>query len=108
MNTSSRSGQPQPIVWLGVSHLAAAAVGALGLWLAPGHLPFALRLAAAILAGAALGLLLNGPILRAVEHLTVAPVPDGYTIRAMGPPDEHPARSWASWRAFHAGEPDAA
>lgn len=35
-------------------------------------------------------------------------VPDGYTIRAMGPLDEHPARSWASWRAFHADEPDEA
>lgn len=72
MNTMNRSGQLQLIVWLGASHLVAAAVGALGLWLAPGHLPFALRLAAAILAGAALGLLLNGPIFRAVEHLTVA------------------------------------
>ncbi len=40
--------------------------------------------------------------------LPIAPVPEGYTIRAMGPPAEHPARSWASWRAFHAGEPDEA
>lgn len=72
MSTMNRSGQLQLIVWLGVSHLAAAAVGALGLWLAPGHLPLALRLAAALLAGAALGLLLNSPILRAAEHLTVA------------------------------------
>jgi hypothetical protein len=37
-----------------------------------------------------------------------APVPDGYIIRAMGSLDEHPARSWASWRAFHAEEPDEA
>jgi RimJ/RimL family protein N-acetyltransferase len=40
-----------------------------------------------------------------------APVPDavvapGYTVRSMGDVDEHPARSWASWRAFHSDEPD--
>ena len=40
-----------------------------------------------------------------------SPVPEphaapGYTIRSMGDLDEHPARSWASWRAFHADEPD--
>jgi len=29
----------------------------------------------------------------------------GYEIRPMGDLDEHPARSWASWRAFHADEP---
>lgn len=34
------------------------------------------------------------------------PVPEGYTIRSMGTIDEHPARSWASWRAFHSDEPD--
>ncbi len=33
-------------------------------------------------------------------------IPPGYTIRSMGELDEHPARSWASWRAFHADEPD--
>ena len=33
-------------------------------------------------------------------------VPSGYTIRSMGTENEHPARSWASWRAFHADEPD--
>jgi mycothiol synthase len=33
-------------------------------------------------------------------------VPPGYTIRSMGADDELPARSWASWRAFHAEEPD--
>ena len=38
--------------------------------------------------------------------LPLAPVPAGYEIRSMGPPAEHPARSWASWRAFHADEPD--
>ncbi len=41
----------------------------------------------------------------------VTPVPDvsvapGYLIRSMGGMDEHSARSWASWRAFHAGEPE--
>jgi GNAT superfamily N-acetyltransferase len=40
-----------------------------------------------------------------------APLPDvpvtpGYVIRSMGSEGEHPARSWASWRAFHADEPD--
>jgi mycothiol synthase len=39
-----------------------------------------------------------------------APIPEssaapGYAIRAMGELAEHPARSWASWRAFHADEP---
>jgi len=34
------------------------------------------------------------------------PTPSGYTIRSMGTIDEHPARSWASWRAFHPDEPD--
>jgi len=39
------------------------------------------------------------------------PIPDmpstpGYEIRSMGPESEHPARSWCSWRAFHAEEPD--
>ena len=34
------------------------------------------------------------------------PLAPGYTIRSMGALDEHPARSWASWRAFHAEEPD--
>ncbi len=33
-------------------------------------------------------------------------VPAGYVVRSMGDPDEHPSRSWASWRAFHADEPD--
>ncbi len=72
MDTKTRFGQFHLLVWLGFSHLAAASVGALGLWLAPGHLPPGLQLGAAILAGAAIGLLLNGPLFRAVEHLTVA------------------------------------
>ncbi len=40
-----------------------------------------------------------------------APLPDvsppsEYKIRSMGSEDELPARSWASWRAFHAQEPE--
>jgi GNAT superfamily N-acetyltransferase len=35
-----------------------------------------------------------------------APIPSGYTIRSMGDVEEYPARSWASWRAFHNDEPD--
>ncbi|MCA9936122.1 MAG: GNAT family N-acetyltransferase [Ardenticatenaceae bacterium] len=34
------------------------------------------------------------------------PIPSGYAIRSMGGADEFPARSWASWRAFHNDEPD--
>lgn len=34
------------------------------------------------------------------------PLPPGYSIRSMGDSSEHPARSWASWRAFHSDEPD--
>ena len=39
------------------------------------------------------------------------PIPDnspgeGYIIRALGDESELPSRSWASWRAFHADEPD--
>lgn len=32
--------------------------------------------------------------------------PDGYTLRTLGGVDEHPARSWVSWKAFHPDEPD--
>ncbi len=35
-----------------------------------------------------------------------APIPAGYTVRALGDRDELPARSWASWRGFHPSEPD--
>lgn len=40
-----------------------------------------------------------------------APLPEfetaeGYTIRALGGPEEVPSRSWASWRAFHPDSPD--
>lgn len=34
------------------------------------------------------------------------PATPGYEIRAMEPEAEHPLRSWSSWRAFHAEEPD--
>ena len=33
-------------------------------------------------------------------------VPSGYKLRSMGGIDEYPLRNWASWRAFHADEPD--
>ena len=35
-----------------------------------------------------------------------APLPPGYTVRPLGDLDEHPARSWLSWKAFHPAEPD--
>jgi mycothiol synthase len=35
-----------------------------------------------------------------------APLPPGYTVRALGDADELPARSWASWKAFHPDAPD--
>jgi ribosomal protein S18 acetylase RimI-like enzyme len=35
-----------------------------------------------------------------------APSAAGYTVRALGDLDEHPARSWVSWKAFHPDEPD--
>ncbi len=34
------------------------------------------------------------------------PTPDGYILRTLGGVDEHPARSWVSWKAFHPDEPD--
>lgn len=35
-----------------------------------------------------------------------APPAPGYTVRPLREGDELPARSWASWRAFHPNEPD--
>jgi mycothiol synthase len=35
-----------------------------------------------------------------------APVPGGYTVRALGGSEEHTARRLVSWRAFHPDEPD--
>jgi GNAT superfamily N-acetyltransferase len=40
--------------------------------------------------------------------ISEAPVAPGYIIRSMGDEAEFPARSWASWRAFHPDEPDEA
>lgn len=40
------------------------------------------------------------------EPLPAFPTAEGYTIRALGGPEESPSRSWASWRAFHPDEPD--
>lgn len=45
------------------------------------------------------------------RHSLAAAIPDiappaGYTLRALGDVEEHPARSWVSWRAFHPDEPD--
>lgn len=39
-------------------------------------------------------------------HVPEVLLPQGYTLRSMGDINEHPARSWASWRAFHSDEPD--
>ncbi|MBN2549826.1 MAG: GNAT family N-acetyltransferase [Anaerolineales bacterium] len=33
-------------------------------------------------------------------------IPAGFLIRSMGTIEEHPIRSWASWRSFHSDEPD--
>jgi GNAT superfamily N-acetyltransferase len=40
------------------------------------------------------------------EPIPDVPIPEGYTVRALGDVGELPARSWASWRAFHPNEPD--
>ena len=42
---------------------------------------------------------LDVPILEAQPAL-------GYTVRSLGDVEELPARSWASWKAFHPDEPD--
>lgn len=41
-----------------------------------------------------------------VDPIPEAPLALGYAIRSMGDADELPARSLASWRAFHPEEPD--
>jgi ribosomal protein S18 acetylase RimI-like enzyme len=38
--------------------------------------------------------------------LAPAPAIPGYAIRSLGDRSELPARSWASWRAFHPNDPD--
>jgi ribosomal protein S18 acetylase RimI-like enzyme len=40
------------------------------------------------------------------KSITPLGVADGYTIRSMGDVDEHSARCWVSWQAFHPTEPD--
>jgi mycothiol synthase len=39
-------------------------------------------------------------------HLPDVPVASGYVVRSMGDTSEFPARSWASWKAFHPDDPD--
>lgn len=43
---------------------------------------------------------------RNLDSIPNPPLPSGYVIRSMGGAEEYPARSWASWRAFHHDEPD--
>jgi GNAT superfamily N-acetyltransferase len=38
--------------------------------------------------------------------IPAAPLPAGYTVRALGDAEELPARSYLSWQAFHPDEPD--
>lgn len=45
------------------------------------------------------------PLDEAIPDLTPA---KGYQLRALAGPEELPARSWLSWRAFHPDEPDEA
>ncbi len=40
------------------------------------------------------------------QPIANVPTPEGYRLRALGDLDEHPARSWVSWKAFHPEEPD--
>lgn len=39
------------------------------------------------------------------EPLAAAPLAQGYTVRSLGGEEELPARSWASFRAFHPDDP---
>ncbi|MBK7894553.1 MAG: GNAT family N-acetyltransferase [Candidatus Promineifilaceae bacterium] len=43
---------------------------------------------------------------RNLDSIPNTPLPSGYSIRSMGGAEEYPARSWASWRAFHHDEPN--
>ena len=50
---------------------------------------------------------------RALNGRGALPIPEvslpaGYFVRALGDVEEHPVRSWLSWRAFHPDEPDEA
>lgn len=40
------------------------------------------------------------------DLLPIAPLTPGYFIRSLSGDEELPARSWASWRAFHPNAPD--
>ncbi len=40
------------------------------------------------------------------EPIAPVTVADGYTIRSLGDIEDHPARCWVSWQAFHPNEPD--
>jgi hypothetical protein len=40
------------------------------------------------------------------EPIEVMPAVDGFSVRSLGDTDEHAARCWVSWRAFHPDEPD--
>ncbi len=40
------------------------------------------------------------------QPVASVPAPPGYTLRAQAGEEELPARSWASWKAFHPAEPD--
>lgn len=40
------------------------------------------------------------------DPIPETPIAPEYTIRSMGDEREFPARSWASWKAFHPDEPD--
>ncbi|MBI5353098.1 MAG: GNAT family N-acetyltransferase [Chloroflexi bacterium] len=40
------------------------------------------------------------------DEIPEVKIGDEYTIRSLGDIDEHPARSWVSWKAFHPDEPD--
>jgi mycothiol synthase len=40
------------------------------------------------------------------RQIPPVPLAEGYTLRSLGGDAELPARSWASWRAFHPDEPD--
>jgi mycothiol synthase len=40
------------------------------------------------------------------DNIPMVQPAEGYTVRSLGGEEELPARSWASWRAFHADEPD--
>jgi GNAT superfamily N-acetyltransferase len=41
-------------------------------------------------------------------QMLLTPAPSGYVVRSLGDVQELPARSWASWRAFHPNELDSA